>query len=227
MSERDLLVITSCTAQKVETRMNGDRPVPTTAESLYAGQQHVRLMRGIRAYRGAGHPVGPLKLKILSAYYGLLSATTPVESYDHTFHGLPREVIRAQADDLRVPSKIRSLLSRSYALAFLLLGDEYLRACALAGDLTLGGPTIAFCSPSVARRMPALEALRCIPVDNGQAKRFSCGLIALKGELGGRALAELSQSPQRLGELQDAGVDVLDWLEAIPATTAPLVSAVR
>lgn len=227
MSAGDLVVITSCTARKVETRMNGGRPVPTTAESLYAGQQHVRLMRGIRAYRGAGRPAGALKLKILSAYYGLLSATTPVESYDHTLHGLPREVIRAQADDLRVPSKIRSLLSRPYALGLLLLGDEYLRACDLSSDLTLGGPTIAFCSPSVARRMSALDGLRCIPVDNRQAKRFSCGLIALKGEFGGRALASLSQSPQKLGELQDPRVDVLDWLEAIPPTTARLVAAVR
>src|SRR4051812_20130931 len=56
VSERagDVIVLTSCTATKVAENGNG----PRTAESLYAGQQHVRLMEGVRTYRNAGQPAG-------------------------------------------------------------------------------------------------------------------------------------------------------------------------
>lgn len=228
MSRDDIVVITSCTARKNETRINGEEPLQTTAESLYTGQQHVRLMRGVRAYRAADRPAGPLKLRILSAYYGLLPATRKVASYDHTFQGLPPEVIRAKAEELRVPEEVSGVLSRPNALALVLLGDDYLQACAPSDDLVLGGPTIAFCSPRVARRLPVVDGLRLISVANAQAKRFSCGLVALKGELGGRALKALADSPTRLLELQDPDVDVLDWLEAVPGTTtSPVPAAVR
>lgn len=219
LSDDDLLVLTSCTALKRESQVNGGEPVRSTAESLYRGQQHIRLMRGVRAYRQAGRPAGPLKLRILSAFYGLLPATREVVPYDHTFQGLPRNVIRSQAEKLRLPEEVGALLQRPFAMGLLLLGDDYLRACELPRDLELGGPTIAFCSPAVARRMPALDQLRVVSVANAQAARFSCGLIGLKGELGGRALGVLSEAPERLTELQDPAIDVLDWLDGLPATT--------
>ena len=218
MSEGDIVVLTSCTALKREVQVNGGEPVRSTAESLYRGQQHIRLMRGVRAYRAAGRPAGPLKLRILSAFYGLLPATREVRTYDHTFQGLPLDVIRAQAKNLRVPEEVGVLLERPFAMALLLLGDDYLRACELPDALELGGPTLAFCSPAVARRMPSLDRLRIVTVANAEAARFSCGLIGLKGELGGRALALLAEAPERLHELQDPTIDVLDWLNELPAT---------
>lgn len=65
----DLVVITSCTASKLELAAGAD----CVAESFYSGQQHVRLMRGVQEYRAAAEPAGALRLRILSAFYGLLS----------------------------------------------------------------------------------------------------------------------------------------------------------
>ena len=157
-----LVVVTSCTAQKVIVPARHLPQRNNTAESLYAGQQHVRLMRGVRAYRAANRPVGPLRLHILSAYHGLVPAARRVATYDHTFAGQPRHVVREHARQLGVPDRIRALLKPRYELAVLLLGDGYLEACALDSDVSLGGPTIAFCAPNVAKRLPPLEGLRIV-----------------------------------------------------------------
>lgn len=54
------VILTSCTSRK--------RRVPAPAEDLYLGEQHVRLMRGVRAARTAGHQV---QVFIVSAHHGL------------------------------------------------------------------------------------------------------------------------------------------------------------
>jgi hypothetical protein len=220
-----LVVVTSCTAQKVVVPANGAAQRDSTAESLYAGQQHVRLMRGVRAYRAAQRPVGPLRLHILSAYHGLVPAARRVATYDHTFAGQPRDVVREHARQLGVPARIRALLKPRYGLGLLLLGDDYLEACALDADVRLGGPTIAFCAPNVAKRLPALAGLRIVLLHNREAQRFSCGLIALKGELGGRLLAGLAATPASLDAVTRPNADLLVWLDEQPATTGDRVAA--
>jgi hypothetical protein len=208
----DLLVITSCTAAKLYSPDGRLR----TAESLYLGQQHLRLMRGVKTYRENEHPAGPLRLRILSAFYGLLSPTKRVATYDHTFSGLPAEAIRREAHEKDVPSSIRRELKRPLAAAVLLLGDQYLRACDLDDHVTLGGPVISFCSPAVARRLPQIDGLRTITLTNAEARRFSVGLIALKGELARRILSRLAVEPDELINLVSGDSDVLDWLESLP-----------
>ena len=215
-----LVVVTSCTAQKVVIPANGAAQQDSTAESLYAGQQHVRLMRGVRAYRAAHRPLGPLRLHILSAYHGLVPAARRVATYDHTFAGQPRDVVREHARQLGVPDRIRALLKPRYGLGVLLLGDDYLEACALDADVRLGGPTIAFCAPNVAKRLPTLDGLRIVLLHNREAQRFSCGLIALKGELGGRLLGALASTPASLAAVTRPDSDPLAWLDEQPATTA-------
>jgi hypothetical protein len=209
---RSILVISSCTATKLQTPSRRAR----WAESLYAGQQHLRLMRGIKHYRDAGAPAGRLSFYILSAYHGLLAARRLISSYDHSFSGLPTGVIRAQGLEKNVPGDIRSLLRKPFDLGLLLLGDPYLRACDLDADVQLGGPLLAFCSPAVARRMPTIPRLCTIPLANAEARRFSCGLIALKGELGGRLLSQLAAQPEALGDLTAPCADVLRLLERTP-----------
>jgi hypothetical protein len=203
-----VLVITSCSATKVDT---ADGPV--TAESLYAGRQHRLLMGGVREYRAAGQPAGPLELHIVSAGHGVVDAARPLDSYEETFAGLPADAIRRRAAHLGIPDAVRTLLAAPRSLALLLLGDDYLRACALDEHVTLGAPTVALCSPATALRLPTLEALRPVPLVNADARRFGAPLVALKGALAGRLLGELAAGRQPLGAFTDPARDVLDALD--------------
>jgi hypothetical protein len=211
VKSRGIIVVTSCTARKVASAER-----PTTAESLYRGEQHVRLMRGVRAYRHAKSPAGPLSLRILSAGHGLLPASRAISAYDHTFQGQPRDAIRARAEELQVPRQLRRLLARPYRLALLLLGDDYLEACRLNEDVNLGGPTLALCGRAAALRFLPLRRLRAIPLGNAEARRFSCGLVALKGELGGRILEAIAEDSRALPMVARRNGDLMPWLDARP-----------
>ena len=108
------------------------------AQSLYLGQQHVRLMRGIEA---ASDRID-LDLRILSAGYGVIPGIRLVAPYEMTFSGMKKEQLKRWAALLEVPQEVRRLLSQSYDLSLILLGDDYLEACALDSSVELGGPTI-------------------------------------------------------------------------------------
>jgi hypothetical protein len=221
LMRRAILVVSSCTATKLATPDGQLR----CAESLYAGQQHMRLMRGIDDYRDAGQPAGELRFRILSAFHGLLPPSRRISSYDHSFSGLPTAVIRRRGYEKNVPEDIRKLLRKPFDFGVLLLGDPYLRACELDTDIELGGPLLCFCSPAVARRMPEIDGLRTIPLANAQARRFSCGLIALKGELGGRLLSRLAAEPETVCSLASPDTDVLHWLESSPSPSRVPIAA--
>jgi hypothetical protein len=217
---RAILLVSSCTATKRQTPDGRS----LCAESLYAGQQHLRLMRGVEQYRNAGQPAGGLRFRILSAFHGLLAPRQPISSYDHSFSGLPTAAIRRQGRKKNVPEDIRKLLGKPFDLGVLLLGDPYLRACELYADVDLGGPLLCFCSPAVARRMPAIPGLHTIPLANAEARRFSCGLIALKGELGGRLLSRIAADPEAIAGLATPRADVLRWLEKRPRRAQPIAA---
>lgn len=217
-----ILVVSSCTA----TKLHAPDGQPLCAESLYAGQQHMRLMRGINDYRDAKQPAGKLRFRILSAFHGLLPHDKRISSYDHSFSGLPTAVIRRQGREKNVPEDIRKLLHKPFDLGVLLLGDPYLRACDLDVDVELGGPLLSFCSPAVARRMPNITGLRLITLANAEARRFSCGLIALKGELGGRLLSRLAAKTDGVERFVAPDADVLRRLEKNPRLrTAQTIAA--
>jgi Family of unknown function (DUF6884) len=201
-----ILVLTSCTASKVHIRPGEAVP----AEDLYTGQQHVRLMRGVHTYRSAGEPQGPLDLRILSAGHGVVASSTLLRPYDATFVGMSRASVRRAGHELAVPEAVRGLLGQRRRLAVLLLGEDYLHATALTPSLRLGAPTIAFASPKSVRRLPQVENLHPIPLDNRDAKRFSCGLIGLKGDLAARLLTRLAAPATTPVPLDD--VALLDWL---------------
>jgi len=206
---REIVLVSSCTSSKLQI----PKRTSTTAEALYTGQQHVRLMRGVRAYRAAGEPAGELRFRILSALHGLMIPDRSIRPYDHSFTGLPASTIRREAQEKNIPADIGSLLRRPFELAVLLLADPYLRACDLTPQTGLGGPVIAFCSPAAAVRIPRIPGLRTITLSNTEARRFSCGLISLKGELGRRILSRLSEHPREIEDLAGSQFDVLHWLE--------------
>ena len=214
-----ILVVTSCTSLKAPTARTGS----VAAEDLYTGQQHLRLMRGVRAYRRAGSPWGPLDLRILSACHGLVDARTELTGYDESFTGLSREAIKVRADALGIPSAIAALLSRPWRLALLLLGDTYLQAARISDRQSLRGPVVALTSPKAGARLPSLPLLTVIHLYNPEARRFSCGLTALKGELGARVLERLAAAPDT--PLAARSGNWLEWLEgAESADQLPLVA---
>jgi Family of unknown function (DUF6884) len=212
-----ILVLSTCTA----TKATGDTDRAMPAEDLYAGQQHRRLMRGVKSYRAAGQPAGPLELHIISAGHGVVAAHEPLHSYDESFTGMGQAQLRRHASRLRVPQAVSGLLAQRRRLAVLLLGEDYLRAAQLGSEKDLGAPTLVFTSPGAATRLPTLASLHPIALDNRDARRFSCGLVALKGELAARLLIGLADTPAAWMPLDREGL--LRWLEDIqpPAAVRP------
>jgi hypothetical protein len=214
-----ILILSACTA----TKASEGRDVALLAENLYAGQQHRRLMRGVNAYRDAGEPAGSLELHIVSAGHGVVAASERLRSYNATFAGMGRAQLRRRATRLRVPKAVANLLAQPRRLAVLLLGEDYLHAAHLHATTALGAPTIVFTSPGGARRLPPSPQLHPVPLDNSDARRFSCGLVALKGELGARLLSRLATAPQARAPLERT--NLLRWLD--DESAPPSVRACR
>ncbi len=205
-----ILIISSCTGEKavdhpaaltmedfrqgpehIAAREQQLSDVLMPAQDLYTGQQHVRLMRGVRSILDANptNGSGPsVELHILSAGYGLVPGDRSLAPYEATFNGMKAKELRTWADTLRIPQAIREVLAQPFDLCLLLLGDGYLKACALDDDVRLGGPTIVFSGSRSAKALPELPGLMAVPLTNKDAKRFRCALIGLKGELAARLL---------------------------------------
>jgi len=224
-------VITSCTGEKsvsspdqltlddfrqgaehVRTRETAFGDLLTPAEDLYTGLQHQRLMRGVRTARAAtGIDVD---LRILSAGYGLVSADQNLAPYEATFIGMGRKGADAWAQTLSIPTAIRAALAEACDLCIVLLGNDYLRACALDDQIQLGGPALFLCGKDAALRLPQIPNLHPVVLWNAEATTFSCGLVGLKGEVAARVLENLANKPELLGV----------YLEAPQATVANAVS---
>jgi hypothetical protein len=224
-----ILVVTSCTGEKLHSPENQltqadfallpDQSVfaareatlaayRTSAEEIYTGQQHVRMMRGVRA---AHEQLGAdaVDLYVLSAGYGLIPGDRPIVPYECTFQGMKSKELRSWADHLGVPTAIRTLLAQPYDLALLLLGDSYMAACALDASVKLGSPTVAFSGSTMAGKLPDLPNLRTVVLTNQEAKRFSIGLVALKGEVTARLLRTLAANSDALVTLLDPDTNIL------------------
>lgn len=226
-----LLVLTSCTGEKSVDdvrRLTGDdfargashvkarerelKKLLTSAQDLYTGLQHVRLMRGVKALRAA-RPDLALDLWVLSAGYGLVPAGRTLAPYEATFSGMRKAELQAWAEHLHVPQDVRRLLAEPYDLALVLLGDDYLTACGLDDTVTLGGPTLVFGGKAGAARLPRLPRLRTVVLGNPDASRFACGLVGLKGEVAARLLERLREDPHLIPKLLDPATDVLGLLD--------------
>ena len=238
------LIITSCTGEKV---VESDRQLTRedfaksaahvaerekelkdslrTAGEIYSGEQHVRLMRGVSAMRSALEAgPSPIELHILSAGYGLIPENRVVAPYEITFATMKSKELRDWADSLQVPEDFRKTVAKPYDFGLILLGDNYLMACALDSSVKFGGPTLLFCGTGMAKKLPTLANVRVVPVSNPEAKRFSCGLVGLKGELAARALAGVKADASVVTKILDPKFDVLGWLGGIAkssSTTKP------
>jgi hypothetical protein len=87
----------------------------TPAEELYTGQQHARLMRGVRALRNIplanGTPTPAVDLFILSAGYGWVPGSRELAPYECTFTGMSAAALHRWAETLGVPAQTRCFLA--------------------------------------------------------------------------------------------------------------------
>src|SRR5262249_35262003 len=73
-----------------------------------------------------------------------------------------------------------------------------------------------------AARLPMLRDLHPVLLSNADARRFSCGLVGLKGEVAARILKTLSANPDRLKDFVGNAQGSVAALGGSPdATTAP------
>ncbi|MEC7987184.1 MAG: tRNA-guanine transglycosylase DpdA [Myxococcota bacterium] len=229
-----IIIVTSCTGEKaikhdkaltladfkkgtegIAIAENAIKEHLLPSEEMYTGQQHVRLMRGVKAFRKKfpkPDSTSSIELHILSAGYGIISGQQKIAPYETTFTGMKAKELRQWADQLGIPADIRTLLSQPYNLALILLGDSYLKACAFDDHLKLGGPTLVFCGSRMAKKMPNTKDLKVVSLANPEAKRFGCSLIGLKGELAGRYLKSIAENPKALQAIWRAK-KMLDKLE--------------
>ena len=221
-----VLVVTSCTGRKAVSSprgltlsdflrgrahiqgLEGTFPALCPAEDMYAGSHHVRLMRGVAEFRRARGP-GSLDLYILSAGYGLLRGSQKLAPYDVSFTQMSNELLRQWSSRLGVPAAFRAAVAEPYDLALILLGKSYLEACSLDSLVVYGGPTIFF---GTAPPRPRPRKLRVVSLKGRLAKRFACGVEAVRGELGSRVLSRLATNDQ-FADLLMTARDVLACLD--------------
>ncbi len=206
----DILIISSCTGEKKESfpeqpclydfRLGPDRIADLEkkysnylfpAEELYSGQQHLRLMEGVKLLRNMeGFNID---LHILSAGYGLIPANQKILPYEVTFNNLKSGELKEWASQLNIPVDFRNLLAKSYDLCLVLLGGKYWEACDLKVSVESVNPVLAFCNSNIKANIGDWFNFLPLSLVNKDAKHFSCGLIGLKGELGARYLVGLSK----------------------------------
>jgi hypothetical protein len=166
-------------------------------------------MRGVEVARASGWEV---RLAIVSAGYGVVGGDELLAPYECTFKGMAAPERRAWADGLELPETVRDVLAVPADLSIVLLGDDYLEACCLGSELVVGGPALVFCGAKAALRIPPVDGLEVFVLHRHDTRRFSCGLVGLKGEIGGRALTRLAADPGAISEF--LGGDVLTTLAA-------------
>jgi hypothetical protein len=185
-------------AKHVAARHAELKDLLTPAEDLYSGMQHQRLMRGVKAARGTKDI--KIDLNIVSAGYGVVSGDRKLAPYEATFIGMKKAEARDWARQLNIAMDVRELLEKPFDLGLILLGDDYQAALELDESVQLGGPTLLFCGKASSKKLPAIANLRPVVLSNADAKRFSCGLIGLKGEVAARVLERLSLNSKQLDE---------------------------
>jgi hypothetical protein len=235
-----ILIITSCTGEKavesdeqltlddfrqggahLKAREKSLAKLQMPAAELYTGQQHVRLMRGIEKVASDGKGKSPkVDLWVLSAGYGLVPGDRKLSPYETTFQGMKSKEIREWGDSLNIPTEFRELVEEKYDLCLVLLGDGYLSACNLDASVKFGGQTLLFCGTGMAKKLPRLANVRMVTLSNPEAKRFSCALVGLKGELAARLLNKLSTKELTVEQLRDPASDLLSALDSGESTTS-------
>lgn len=154
--------------------------VQREAGRMYSGRQHRHLMRGVHQARRTSKAIS-VELRIVSAFYGLLKEETLIAPYECTFSNMTQAEIRSWADELNVPEETQTFLADSSDLTLILLGTSYIEAVDFDAAMDFGGPTLFFCAQSVADTLPDWPPVKKVVLSRTEAKRFSQGLVWIKG----------------------------------------------
>jgi len=183
----------------------------TPADAMYTGQQHLRLMEGVRAFREQ-HGAESVDVWVLSAGYGLLPGDQAIAPYECTFQGMKATEIDAWAAHLHVPEDARRFFAQPADLVLVLLGDDYLRALGLGDDVTFAAPTLFFTGKASQKRVRGQGTVRAVVLTRFDTRRFSSGMVSLKGEVARRFLRRAAEDSGFLAKILDSTINVLDVL---------------
>ena len=160
------------------------------AGMMYAGEQHVRLMRGVQSAREQGAKVS---ISILSAGYGVVEEERLIAPYEMTFNTMKKKESHAWATMLGIQEGVREVLDAPSDMTLILLGDRYLQACEFDSVTQLHSPTWALCGKgSVKRFSPAFQRVLLKQSHTGQ---FGAAMTNLKGSIAARILENVRLGP--------------------------------
>lgn len=198
MATLQILIVTSCTGEKLYKPSNQLKledfkdltrlqncskqlsEFAAPAGKMYTGQQHLQAMEGVQLLREElGQDV--VDVLILSAGYGLIPESQTIVPYEVTFNSMKADEIDEWAQFLGIHQAFEEAILR-YDLVFMLLGESYLRALSLP-VVTQPLQTLIFLASHGSKNyIQGGEANTFIlPLSNADAKRFSYGLVGLKG----------------------------------------------
>lgn len=196
------------------------------AGKLYSGQQHIRLMRAVEFVRttapGVNSPPLEVSVDIVSAGYGIISEDRLIAPYEATFSGMPRPDLVRWSESLGLPAALRHWTSEKADLSLILLGDAYQKAVQLTQSVSFASPTLIFTGTKSASQISSAPHVRAVPISKMDTRRFSAGLVSIKGEVASRLLRQIHADPGILPSLLDPAVDVLDTLAPTTAQLALL-----
>lgn len=195
-----VLIVTSCTGEKrfkptnqltlndfkdsarLQSRSEELAEFACPASQMYTGLQHLRLIEGVELLRQSFGKEA-VDLVILSAGYGLISENQTIVPYEVTFNTMKGYEVDEWAKFLEVHQAFEKTII-GYDLVFLLLGENYLRSLRFP-VITKPEQTLVFLtsktSASLIRGIAAKTFV--LPLSNAEAKRYSYGLVGLKGFL--------------------------------------------
>jgi hypothetical protein len=197
-SSMKLLIISSCTNAKSVEAPNSlklsDFRSPDTlrareaelnrwlrpAFEMYAGEQHKRLVHGVKELRAAfGRQVA--SVKIVSAGYGLIDEEQLIAPYNVTFATMSRSEQLAWSQHLGIARAVREAI-RGWPLVFFLLGDAYLRAIEPPIKAEAGQRLIFVCKAGLSQKL-IQPRTTIVSVGLNESQRFGAGYVALKGRM--------------------------------------------
>jgi hypothetical protein len=195
-----ILIVTSCTGEKrfkptnqltledfqdsarLQSRSHELAEFACPASQMYTGLQHLRAVEGVELLRQA---VGKqaVDLVILSAGYGLIAENEVIVPYEVTFNTMKGHEVDEWGKFLEVHEDFEKAIA-GYDLVFMLLGDNYLRSLRLPVVAKPEQTLVFLSSKTSATQIKGIAAKTFVlPLSNAEAKRYSYGLVGLKGFL--------------------------------------------
>lgn len=195
-----VLIITSCTGEKrfkptnqltledfkdsarLQSRSEELAEFACPASQMYTGLQHLRLIEGVELLRQSFGKEA-VDLVILSAGYGLIPENQIIVPYEVTFNTMKGNEVDEWARFLEVHQAFEKVIV-DYDLVFLLLGENYLRSLRLP-VITKPEQTLVFLASKTSTSLIKGTTAKTfvLPLSNAEAKKYSYGLVGLKGFL--------------------------------------------